>query len=1647
MSIKPITITPSGPLEGALKPLWLTVNRISGRAPNAGPKLREAQSAILSAEPISSWNDDVAEAFLEIASRALDDCKAPLATLELLISFAVAFGRFSAQQRLAAASVWTRALLRDQWSVECDVPAVVEEVASLLLCLDLPVPSLTRAVEVEFANQVAATLENASPANLNWAREACLRLLEDEEFRNRISSLAGRFGIVVASAPTAETLGTQDNAVPKPAAVAVTRPFILPEPRHMGVTELKFSYADAVFDLSAYTSERAALLTAKTREQIDRLDPTEPGQDADRTFYFAAQEFWRIFAATGDRRLISLVAKLAEFLLARCESADRDQRANALHLWASAQVARKIRTSSLDELLRDIQRLLSSAAVKQNDLWIRESLLEAAAAECKALEIEGDIATRGEFVAETWTDVQKIHSSYISKAKASRFEPREEEQAAFDYLKSFAGVPISRQEPGIRSSEDFRKVINRGSADDIYQFTVTHNEDIQRLLESRLGVRLGLDHVVEPDGDVYDGSKRKGVLNATFVQAKKALSDRDYDAAARLFERASQKTSGINSDIAKSYQGYALAKLGGHMPARLALQELCDSGFSRPTAYWNLACCILSEEMDQQLEVLALGLQRAPHPRLLAGAVYVGMYSNHPRLLEWLPCLTLTEALLLYYKLDSERTPLTSQVRQAHVLRLGRYALEGEPVMPSIGDANVSSGEVEAYLNALLERMQPAAFDFWLSCREARFQRMFKHWQVKADFLERVDRKADAAKAFHEELAQRIHYFGKLIAEQQPLKALPIIKDAAPRLAKWLTACMTPDLKSTGFRLYTLGEQFERQYSDRKATLLPTTSSIRKYYRSQEDEPVPDFDKLLVLTGADLKKRYRDLADLPSVRGRLDLLVSELVKRSHRESQESLSRLVEILESYSRLSTDNDRRLALEKLHAALGAFRKALQRELTESQLTLAAPVIEALQGVNDGIARQSKLLPEIAVTPLNSVAVEIQDGAPIVVPFRLSVGQGQGTARLKNVTGLIDGEFDLALRDRLGESPVFLSPESPVILTVAAARTAQASSHPQATLSIQYEYAGSEYTAPTMTLAINVGAIAQLPPSPYIYNRPLDVTEIETHFFGRGNEQSEILASVKKGVVRYVEGIQRTGKSTLLRSIEYVARKHGLPLIPVLLTASGVSGVDHAGRVLYNVASTIADRLVACNYANVVVPSEERFCENLPGAYAAFERSVAAVVRDSKVVVLFDDFNLLVDAAVDARSHNPALTSSITALLNTIRATSQPSASCLWVVAGHRTLQQYKKDLPGVDLWSTLKALPIDFLKIDAVGQIIRCPVGNSLIAPDETVRRVHELTAGHPELVQKIAELMLNEARSESRRVITPADADEAARYLALYSDDPFAGAWIPESELRRDHTTIRLLVDFVQKVPIGGRTTLHALVAPADVTERHVAALKDLESRKILHQFEDGYGVRARVLDLWLHHRMVKDVQWEEPGSPAVFVDVANLTSGKGSATLTDLDTLAGDGVPGRFSLKTVLQKIEKHVIQKIRIPIAGKYTVNYPAKCAAVMECAGEGYYVDSIPEYLFEKAKTHPGVDDAVLIERISTTEQQFPNVQHFFIITGDKDYRIKIEKLLTRGKHVHIISRRAALGNPDKKHSYDTLAAMFPDRFTLTKLEDLLER
>lgn len=525
----------------------------------------------------------------------------------------------------------------------------------------------------------------------------------------------------------------------------------------------------------------------------------------------------------------------------------------------------------------------------------------------------------------------------------------------------------------------------------------------------------------------------------------------------------------------------------------------------------------------------------------------------------------------------------------------------------------------------------------------------------------------------------------------------------------------------------------------------------------------------------------------------------------------------------------------------------------------------------------------------------------------------------------------------------------------------------------------------------------------------------------------------------MRYIEGIRRAGKSSLLHSVEYAIEQSQMPLVLVYVQAASVTASDPAGRILCNFLSTVAKH-PQLKEAGLVSPTEEQCCGNLRQAYEEFIAQIEDKCGSRRVLMLLDDFQVIVETAQAARELQPVLAQGILGFLNLLFEHINPRAKLVWVLAGHRAFRQFKSMLPGALLWGVLQPLAVDFLKEPAVADILCRPLaGMPVVILPETVARVCYLTGGHPEVVQQVAEQMLVAACAERRWILTPADAERAATDVAECSDN-FATTWYPIAELTGEQR--KLIAALLNAVPnVGGRIEPYRLLAGNQVIDSARQAIDDLVARKILDAPPDGtIGIKTYVLERWLRRSVPTLIDggtgYGLHGSVAIFIDVANLTSGAGKAWLEQLDMTTGeDGIAGHFSVGTVLGRIEQWAAALSPAPIVARWAVNYPLRSPAVVECNARGFQVENIPQDLFIK-----GSDDVVLREKVSQIEQWYPTANHFVLVAGDKDYRLTADRLLKNGKFVHFVGRAGSIAE-----KYQYLAQQYPQQFTLNTIEELL--
>lgn len=1645
--------------------------------------LDELMGKIGASLPIDQWESELAgrvltmgcglarEAILEAeksADLSVGTADSLAAYSDWLCSFCCATACVESERhKVQAAGQWVMSRL-----VALDDSSEPDQLASQLVAALAPLRISAdvgqNVVRTQIVQRAVRTRDLARPFAVSeqLVREWCADLVQYPQFRVMLTKAAQDLGVPL---PVQEKPQVRPDPAQPP--VAATLAQVLPRVWPVGELALTGAvgpeFLRVLFALQSEAKSEGSALQQRTASQIGALGPRAEPDQYGPVFSHALNDLWVRYWSKGDRRALDLMARLAGFMwrLLTQNGAIESLRSNALHHWMSTQLPVLIRTADLPAIIDDAALLGTHVRCRVNPRRLRRSIVEAHAGECQRLKAAGENDELEGLRRDNGPSLRLIVSEFESDINRAGGDRRELTEIKSVWELIFPSEPVpdkprkddGRKVPGFLSDPGFSDVIRRGAVQGVKDWIDAHYESVQDTLQLRLNVHLNTDHLMPPYGTVFQqGGTKRNQPDPKFLEAQEALRNGDFRAAASIFGRLADRIQAKPRDIARSHQAYALARQGELLQARQYMAELCRAGYSDSAVHWNLACCIPAEDGEarlQQLQVLREGLRFAPHPQILDGAVFLSLWlQDEDRLREWLPQLTIFEALLILYRLTYEDLDFAN--RELAVQRLGQYVRDGEPVRPDPTDDRTSIRTISDYQNTLLDRHQAPAFEFWLACRELVARHRWDFWSSRTDFLDRTQRREEAARSFLNELNCRFGLLVNLGGRSPPYNFVP---DTRRRTEQWLANCMTQELRPIGADIYEKITKFAEASGQAGKELLTRDRRIINFYTAQvresarEENPdqvqrapvqLTDLSSSIVRAARACFSGLHEVSHLPRVDTELRSLARALLGNGKSATAAALDAM---LKDWAFQGGDLDRaeRIAtLQRARRAFGDLRGSLQRELTSEQNQDAATLLLAFSRVTDNLAKTLQLVPELRIEAVPEAPPKVDlDAGESAISIRVNGATSDTPVRITGATATLDdGLTELRLRNDLQGVEVLVDGSQSAVLSFGI-QPAMLRGNPRTVeFAVKFELAGATYNALPVKLPVGLHAVSQVSGvAPYLWGRPLSPSEIDGHFFGRIKEQEQILESISNGQqrIRYVEGIRRSGKSSLLNSIIFEIEKRELPIIPVYISVGSVGSLDQAGKILYFLLHMIAmNPQIAA--AGVTAPTEEACTDRAALAYMDLTNQLVTKLKDRRVVVLLDEFQVLVSAASASRDRNSGLFEGIKALLNMVCSESTPSARLLWVFAGQEAFRKFREHLPGALLWGVARALPVDFLDVAAVGQILQQPLaGTSMKVLPETIQRVHALTGGHPEVVQQMGELMWLSANGERRVAMTPADADEAAVEIAATSDG-FADTWYPLSELKRDQSAF--VAALINAVPAGGSVEAFRLLPKNELTDAAKAWIDDLVARKILLLRPDGsVAVRTHVLDLWLHRYIKFSITEGINGSLAIFIDVANLTKGTGSNQL-QLDTnLSDQGVPGQFRLTTVIDRIEAYARTWTPAPVAARWVVNYPRRSAAVLECQDKDYQVENIPEKLFEKGK---GQDDIKLREKMWDVEQGNPNVTHFLLVAGDVDYSVAIDKLLRDGKSVHLV------GLHDRTwKGYRYLASEYSDRFTEISLEELLEQ
>ena len=1563
------------------------------------------------------------------------------------------------------AATWVRSRLLN-WDMAGIAPEPLRaEITQSLDGLGLPDEVANDVVKSEIVLLVSRRLAPNGAFSPDWLSvigDWCLDLLSKERYPEWIEA-AKRLGI--------EGGVTPEIVTPMPNRFQLPYTNWEEDPTQESLALNECLEALMVVDLSLIIN--AQLCNPKMAEQVLLLTPESSAGGACAAFMQVAQGLWRLFWKTGEDSEIGTARQLASFVYSHYKrplegndpKTPSSRHRQMLRLVTHLQLPSLIRINSLEALRQDAELLFASEGCDFNLGLFLSAFLAVYAGECQKASQSDTPQGADDLLMLNGDSLHAAHEEHLKLNVPGNERQEEEEiwQILEPHLRRVLGE--TAQEPSV--NQEFAAIVNRGNTREVYQFVAAQLDGLcARLQEKLVDYQLSPKHLMRPWRVInQQGQGRGRTVDARFENATKFLEEGRFERAETEFETLTQM-SGVPGKIAQDYLAFTLARQGVLVRAKPMLRELTGNNNNISTsAFWNLACC-LDTDSDSQIEVLAQGLEKQPHLRLLHAAVYLSVIvhrSQEERSCHWLAQLPFLEAQLLYFygtfeRLDQERN---GQLEQEELLRrIAAYIQHGDPHIPFPDKPKPDLDELENFCNRLKQRDHTEVLALWFRCHEpfeARYGNLREntgYYTLKTNILDEMGLRVEAVKTFKEELKGRLIYLESLLRNNR-LQNQRVIEEVRQRVEKNLRNCLSSNLKTEGRYIYKLVSEFDVFARDPRFQILPTEARLQIIHEAfGEQETLED---ALANVSARVQTQLRSVSEYPNHRNALESLVRAFERdgkpNAAQAFQDLLNAWEKCLQRKSGEFSAQERAEAMQEASVAQTSVFTSWEIDLSSNQQQIAANLRAAIEKVNSRLAKGSRDLPKISVSVLPEVVPCLRPPKESKgrTSFVLEVQTSHGTAEVRVIsaqarllgTGVIfpgTDNFNI---------PISFGPKNPLLLSFAVDdEILQDIDVPldqpnEIEVEIGYEYQDQSYKEAARITIMSAPYMVTRIPSPYIFGREIEPSEIEEHFFGREKEQSDLfhLITASGGKIGYIEGIRRTGKSSLFSSLCYrlgrdedLLATNATRFIPVAIQGSAVYSFDHVGQILHDFLTEIARHPQVASLG-VVAPSEDMCRMNLNVAYDEFEDQLRDKLGDYCVLAFWDDFQSIVSYAKEVGAGDP-LSRGIRGLLDMVRGKRRADAKLFWLLAGYRSWVRFSDDLPNVNLFAELAQVSIDFLDASSVNSIITAPLQNTQIkVPHQTVARVFQLTAGHPEVVQRLGHLMLGRALDEGRPVLTPADADASAQELGQTSG-LFADTWCPLREISVEQRT--LIGQFLTAVPLmSGEIDPVHLVGAAN-HKASLSHINELVTRKIFKRGEGesrNIAVKAPILELWLRYH------WKDEDPPlvaAVFVDMANLTKGTGDDSLVLPGMTFGDVTPGYFRLETVLDAIDRYAGELTPSMFADKWATNFPPGKPATLVANRKNYHTLNIDEATFQK-----GADDFELLRKVQQVLTDRPSITHIVLVTGDKDLRAGgVEAPLKEGKTVHVISPRNGCA-----HAYALLAQRYPERCKLVLLEDLLAK
>ena len=1180
-----------------------------------------------------------------------------------------------------------------------------------------------------------------------------------------------------------------------------------------------------------------------------------------------------------------------------------------------------------------------------------------------------------------------------------------------------------------------------------------------------------------PDPVVIDSGTDHKELHPFFANGRKALKDGQYKIAIenfRLLESSPEIREHRQAlNRSRDWLAYAFVLNHENDEARDILTPLCSGDYQHPSAYWNLAS--IEHNRKKQLNTLDKGMQYAPAMKLLMKAVAIGIDQpilNSTKLCNWLSQMPFLEGVVLRYYYTKHDAEQLQEILMQYILRGDLKDALSIPT-PSDKPINIMTN-IKAIRDATEQYNQLELLAFWLRCLlphrrqwQGEYPLRQLYYTTCTDTYKELNRSTESAEFFKKEVQNDLEYLSYLKTNHRNYRELDTFKECKlrleVRLQKYLFYYRNCGFPTRDIGIEIFGDVETWRIRNEKMRIIYGKENFN-YYQTTFTPP-PLINQLYDI-GQALNTKFRNIYDFQNVENWLISLKTVLDTHHKQNSANKTETLIENLQNLWQIRQNEAVSDTWRKCLSCFNEFVAILRTELSGEY--------EATDSIRHAINRVINNYPNLDFnfdTVDDAKPTFLGDGNVTAFSLRLHTN---GTIeegilpRLTNAYAYLENDTrsHFPLRDNL-QLPIVLRPEQSVLLTFQdEGRFRVDEDECKLEVKLTYELFDQEFSTTNYSVSVkkahrsedfNSNEIS----TPYISGREIKVEEIEDHFFGRSKPKQKIMENVRKQQLSYIEGIRRSGKTSLINSIRHEIQNKkdkepgttGPELIPVYLDAKVVENFNTRGQMLHSfftqilktieqdigIVTRIIGRIFSLwkDIAQAVKwPTEEDCRQNVNKAYQDFAEKLNRYLPNHHIIVFLDDFQEAVNLASASDGERKEVGEDILALLRLIQTNRTIYPHLTWLFAGFRSLEYFQQELNNIRIWVETERIQIDFLDKNSVEEILVKPLKNTgMTFTEEAVNRVFEYTQGYPEMVQKMAKKMMEQAMNEKRYAILPADADQAAQ--EIIENDTVYDSWCPRGEEMpaEQQQFISNLIDSLRYKARPGQTVqLRDLLDSENQFNENI--INDLTTRKILkNPIEDGIqrvGFKAPLLELWLKENWTEQL----PRQAAIFTDIENLTRATGRTIVK----VSGHSV----NLGVVIDAIDSY---------AKKYSDKLPLKFAGiffnrreVMEVLREKGYNDDdltiISENELKKyySRSEKSYDDAILQQIIANKIHDHPSLTDVILVTGDIDFKqVGLEEPLKKGLYVHVLSYKKSMNAEYKK------LALQNDRVTVVYLEELI--